>query len=255
MTPRPRYNLSVIEEVDDMTDVENLEIISDGNGAVYCIKCLPPDSNFGATQKDDICERTGSDNGDHGPNENEESIEFGILEKISMACANTCSCQCNPYYTKSILKTSNSKTPGDELNIQVQRRQVSFSQHEIREFDLTLGHHPAAVHGPPVMLDYDSQGSNRIVDVDEYEKERGPPRTRRQLKINAHERKQILTQEKGFSEAEVNRAWAEAIQIRRQRQETLNRGLIMMCYDDFAESFSRKYNRMLHSLHTFGTTK
>ncbi|GKY94127.1 hypothetical protein MPSEU_000378800 [Mayamaea pseudoterrestris] len=229
-----------------LTLVGSVEVYYDGKENAHCIRCLPPDSNseLQHLQKDDIVERR-EDNEKQSVSD-ETEIENGFIESLTTACANTCACQCAPYYTKSILKTSDSRNLGSASIIQ--RRQVSFSRHEIREFDLTLGHHPAAAHGPPVMLDYESQGKKCVVDVDEYEKERGPPRTRRQLKINAYERKQILTQAKGFTEAEVNEAWAEALQIRRQRQETLNRGLIMMAYDDISESMSRKYTRMLHSL-------
>ena len=241
MSPRPRDHVLVVDNYDGLTIIGGVEVVFEEDGKVACITCCDPDNSQFAPQKDDIVEQRDVD--EISDSIGEESADYGggLLETLSMACANNCACQCTPYFPKSILKS------GKLADSAEQRRQVSFSSHEIHEFDLTLGHHPAAVNGPPVMLDYGSEGTNRVVDVDVYEQERGPPRTRRQLKIHPQERKLILTHQKGFSDAEVNQAWAEAIQIRRQRQETLNRGLLMMLYDDVAESLARKYTRLLHS--------
>jgi hypothetical protein len=252
MPPLPRDNFAIIDDDVELTLVGSVEVISDGDGTVHLIKCLPPDDFDEGTEVErfrvgsGVIDRGESVSDEDAEQEEDESVEYGLLEAISMVCAHDCSCHCAPYSTKSILKTSKSRNPNEAAP--AQHHQVSFSQNEIREFDITLGHHPSAVYGPPIMLDYDSEATNRIVDVDEYERERGEPRTRKQLKINFQDRKQILLKEKGFSEEEVNRAWAEAITIRKQRRETLNRGLLLMMMDDFTESLSRKYNRMLESV-------
>jgi hypothetical protein len=107
--------------------------------------------------------------------------------------------------------------------------------------NMTLGIHPSATSGPPVMLD--SVASERTVDLEDYEDNRGPRRKRRQLKLSYNERKAYLTKECGYTTLEVQKAWSEALQIRKQRQETLNRGLLLMAFDDVYESACRKMNR------------
>jgi hypothetical protein len=107
--------------------------------------------------------------------------------------------------------------------------------------NMTLGNHPSATSGPPVMLD--SVASERTVDLDEYEHNRGPRRKRRQLKLSYKERKAYLTNECGYSTMEIQKEWAEALEIRKQRHETLNRGILLMAFDDVYESACRKMNR------------
>lgn len=243
MSPRPREDYVTIHEDEPLNGLGAVEVFTDTRGRVRCIMCLPPTSSIELEKKREE-HATGHWASGESDGKEEDVLKFGLLDSISMACVNTCACDYSPSYTKPILKRDDANKSGT-TTASMQRRKVSFSKSEIREFDLTLGHHPLASHGPPVMLDYDSQGHNRIVAIDEYEKERGPPRSRRHLKIHPHQRKLILTKGRGFTEAEVNQAWAEAIRIRRQRQETLNRGLLMTVYDDATESMSRKYKRMM----------
>jgi hypothetical protein len=108
--------------------------------------------------------------------------------------------------------------------------------------NMTLGNHPGATSGPPVMLD--SVSSERTIGLDEYEETRGPRRTRRKLKLSYKDRKAYLQKECGYTTLEIQKEWAEALQIRKQRQETLNRGLLLMAYDDVYESAIRKMNRV-----------
>jgi hypothetical protein len=230
MSPRQRNYHSLTEhDLDnDLELVGSVEIVPDSDGSVQIIACSRLDLNGDADpteqQADDMVPANPLQIFDN--NNDEEGVEFDLIEALSMACVNNFAC-----YQKSILKTDAVK---DNLNADApmpsDRRHVTFSQHEIHEFGLTLGHHPGSIYGPPVMLDYESAESNRIVSVDEYE--------------NFQDRKHILTKEKGFSDAEVKQAWTEALIIRRQREETLNRGLLLMLYDDYSESFSRKYKRL-----------
>jgi len=196
-----------------------------------------------------------------GKEEDKLSPADSLMETLSFACLSTCGsactepfgADCGPLRTKSILRNRGSPNGGRNPNEApiLSDRQVSFSRLEIREFNMTLGNHPSAVSGPPVMLDWESQAqAKRVVDLDEYEKSRNPRRGRRELKLSYSDRKEVLLSGDGesggkFSEEEVNSAWAEALQIRKQRQETLQRGLLLMFIDDVIESASRKYHRVL----------
>lgn len=161
-----------------------------------------------------------------------------IIESILQGC----SCFNPP---KSVLRGDDHDS---RSRVQIPDRAVSFSSLEINEFGMTLGDHPSAVSGPPVALDWEKPAKRSVVEVDEYERMRSPRRKRAQLKLSYQTRKGILEQQKGFSETEVHEAWAEALRIRRQRQETLKRGLILMMWDDMWESTQRKYRRLADSL-------
>lgn len=248
-TMPPSMPLEVIDEEAELLNVGSIEVeaFQSGNKVVERIVYGPRETDIEVCRVDEILD----DNYQDALEEEHEGFG-GILEALSFACINTCGAGCEPcagIYRKSILRNHNSGRNPNESPI-LSDRQVSFSRLEIREFDMTLGNHPSAVSGPPMSLDYAEEKIRRIVDVDEYERERAltPRRKRKQLKLSYKDRKGILHETKGFSEEEINEAWAEAINIRRQRQETLNRGLLLMLFDEFWESSVRKYNRATESL-------
>jgi hypothetical protein len=171
----------------------------------------------------------------------EEGYELpeSILEALTSNFMNSC-VGCEAFYPKSALRKSTGVrvVPPEPMN-----RVVSFSSVEVTEFKMTLGDHPSAVSGPPMRLD-DSVYSERKLDLDEYESSRAPRRKRKQLRISYKDRKRYLENECGYSTSEVHQAWAEALTIRKQRQETLNRGILLMAFDDVYESACRKVNRV-----------
>jgi hypothetical protein len=175
-------------------------------------------------------------------------VTDSLLEQLTLAFMDGCHCgPCVPKYKSALRKPGRARASGPGDPYGAEDRAVSFSSLEIHEFNMTLGDHPAAVSGPPVALDY-SRAQERVVDLDEYERNRNPRRGRRQLKLSYRDRKGILECDRGFSTAEVNSAWAEALRIRQQRQETLQRGSLMMMWDDFNESSQRKLYRMAEAI-------
>jgi hypothetical protein len=122
---------------------------------------------------------------------------------------------------------------------------VQFKDIDIREFQMTLGNHPSATSGPPVMLDWEYNPEPKMLDLETYEKAREPRRNRRQLKLSLQQRHIILVKERGFSFEEVKGAWQEALEVRKQRKETLERGLALMKWDEVWESTCRKFHRLV----------
>ncbi len=129
------------------------------------------------------------------------------------------------------------------------RHSVEFENVDIRSFKMTLGNHPSATTGPPVMLDGELADpkhlARTVMTLEKYEQTRPPRRKRRQLKLTLQQRHNILVKERGFSFEEVKGAWKESLEIRKQRKETLERGLAMMKWDEVWESTCRKFNRLL----------
>mmetsp|Transcript_22554 Transcript_22554/g.42803 ORF Transcript_22554/g.42803 Transcript_22554/m.42803 type:complete len:301 (+) Transcript_22554:167-1069(+) len=159
-----------------------------------------------------------------------------FLEQLASTVLDPCQCQ-------TFLKPALRK---DRTRPDLSTRSVSFDKVDIKEFPMTLGDHPSAVSGPPVALDWERIQRERCVLLDEYEASRSPRRNRKQLKLSLRDRKGEL--QKQFSAEQVNQAWREARAIREQRKETIQRGILMMLFDDMVETTTRKFHRMGESL-------
>jgi len=254
----------IIEEglmLESMGGVEVVEEELSNGDRVDRIVCMPEDEfvDTQLTRKVDL-DRFGpmveeKEEDEEGvevePAASEHSFSTQLLDNsffetiLYYGCGACQPCNDGPCQPKGILKK-----PSTEFGVPplIQSRNVSFSSLEIKEFNVTLGNHPSASSGPPVMLDWDSELNKRVVDLDEYERGRSPRRQRRQLKLSYRDRKCLLEQQRGFSTEEVNEAWAEALKIRQQRHETLRRGLVMMTIDDVVESAQRKYRRVAETV-------
>jgi len=174
------------------------------------------------------------------PTNNSNSTQYSIMEDIHDKLDSWLGCQNGeePTELKSAMKGSK------DSNIPAIDRNVSFNKLEIREFNMTLGNHPSAVSGPPVMMDWNSQPIKKVVPIDQYEQSRGPRRSRRHMKLSFNDRRGILENEQGFTIDEVKDAWREALLIRKQRQETRMRSPTMNMADEAWESACRKTERL-----------
>lgn len=184
---------------------------------------------------------------DSHPNKNRPSMDEIMEHFLDNPC-----CKCNPLESTRPLKSALrpprwSAHRSDNRVSLISRRvneSVQFKEVDIREFKMTLGNHPSATSGPPVMIDWDSRPEKTVVDLETYEKTRRPRRSRRQLKLSLQQRHNILVKENGFTFEEVKGAWQESLEIRKQRKETLERGLALMKWDEVWESTCRKFSRL-----------
>lgn len=183
---------------------------------------------------------------DAHPKKNGPSMDEIMEHFLDIPC-----CKCNPLDTprtyRSALRPSRwTNLSGTPVNRPYRKSSgsVKFKAVDIREFKMTLGNHPSATSGPPVMIDYDNRLNQKVVDLETYEKTRSPRRNRRQLKLSLQQRHNILVKENGFSFEDVKGAWHDALEIRKQRKETLERGLALMKWDEVWESTCRKFSRL-----------
>jgi uncharacterized DUF497 family protein len=135
-------------------------------------------------------------------------------------------------YPRSVLRKSRFTSPDEARDeaivISSSNKNVRFENVDIREFKMTIGNHPSATSGPPVMLDSETFAPRKVMTLDQYESTRPPRRKRRQLKLSLQQRHNILVKERGLAFEEVKSAWQEALEIRKQRKETLERGYVMI---------------------------
>ena len=99
---------------------------------------------------------------------------------------------------------------------------VSFSNLEIREYDVTLGDNPSCSFGPPVSLGWDFRDA-QVVPLEKYERAREkkcPRRNPRQLVLSYNVRKYLLLKTAGYTKAELREAMKEVERIKNQRKMT-----------------------------------
>jgi hypothetical protein len=230
--------------------IEAFEVVEDDNSGkvrifhrIVCLKEAIPEQNSNDEEDD-----------------NDAVTDDSFFDALLFGCVGGCDPCVSTFIpqppTKSILKNGRLKrqqegsSPG--LAHSMTTRTVSFSSIDIKEFRMTLGDHPSATSGPPMRLDWGSKPIiDRVVSLDEFEETRSlQRRKRRQLKIPYAERKAMLLEEQGFTPAEVNSAWNEALKIRQQRYETLHHGIspYQINVDAFVESVQRKYNRLTNNV-------
>lgn len=121
---------------------------------------------------------------------------------------------------------------------------VKWNVLHVREYDITIGDNPCVSYGPPVSLDwcYMNLGT---VDVEEYEKNREPRRTMRQMMMNYYYRKNLLMYTGGYTKAELEKAAKDVSKTRSGRAITRAIPMPIQILEDMTESAIRKTKRAL----------
>lgn len=127
----------------------------------------------------------------------------------------------SPQPAKSLLKkdaadddSSDSSTSGGGLKRSSST--VSFSNLEIREYNVALSDHPDCSHGPPIQLGWE-YCEQEPVSVDAYEQQRNPRRRSRSLKQDAYRRSAMLN-EAGYSHEELQTAMEDSQRVKQERR-------------------------------------
>lgn len=194
-------------------------------------------------------ECTTFDDLDSGPDDMYPRERRPTMDQVMETLLDNACCECDAISVGPVLKPAirpSKWTHGaKKSSFRTRDDHVQFKEVDIREFYMTLGHHPSATSGPPVMMDWAETPSQTTMDLELYEETRPPRRNRRQLKLSLQQRHNILVKERGFTFEEVKSAWQEALEIRKKRKETLERGLALMKWDEVWESTRRKFTRLV----------
>eukprot|EP00592_Proboscia_alata_P005292 CAMPEP_0194368308 /NCGR_PEP_ID=MMETSP0174-20130528/16569_1 /TAXON_ID=216777 /ORGANISM="Proboscia alata, Strain PI-D3" /LENGTH=335 /DNA_ID=CAMNT_0039144637 /DNA_START=65 /DNA_END=1072 /DNA_ORIENTATION=- len=122
------------------------------------------------------------------------------------------------------------------------KRNVSFSDIKITEFDMTLGDNPCCRFGPPVQLAWESSGEENY-NIDVYEEFR-IPRSKEQLVMPSDLRMRLLATDAGYSLQELREAIKQGNKTKRQRQWTVST-LALSQLENMVEKTSRKIKRQI----------
>jgi hypothetical protein len=96
---------------------------------------------------------------------------------------------------------------------------VSFSNLQIREYNVAISDHPSCSFGPPVQLSWDYQ-KEKDIPLDSYEESREPRREVRELALSYYDRRFLLLIQAGYSKKEVKEAMKEVERVKRERLVT-----------------------------------
>jgi len=119
---------------------------------------------------------------------------------------------------------------------------VRFSSVKIREYDMILGDNPSSQCGPPVTIDWDYNEISSL-SLDQYEDNRVPRRTYRQMFINGRYRAHILSYSAGHTEDEILKSENDCKKIQKQRDNT-RRMLPFSKVEEVTQSAGRKLRRL-----------
>lgn len=72
------------------------------------------------------------------------------------------------------------------------RRQVSFSNLHVREYNVVFGDHPCCMSGPPLTLGWNHDSEDVCLSLEDYESSREPRKARKDLRLTCEHRRQIL---------------------------------------------------------------
>jgi hypothetical protein len=96
---------------------------------------------------------------------------------------------------------------------------VSFSNLQIREYNVAISDHPSCSYGPPVQLSWDYQ-KEKDIPLDSYEESREPRREVQELVLSYYDRRFLLLIQAGYSKKEVKEAMKEVERVKRERLVT-----------------------------------
>lgn len=118
---------------------------------------------------------------------------------------------------------------------------VKFGSIQVRDYDVTLGDNPSCIYGPPISLDWEYDERDPIC-INQYEEGRPIKRKMHQMHMLSRQRANLLKNEAGVTDDEIEMVMEEMSKIRKGRKLT-KMSLPFAKLQEAAESAQRKWNR------------
>jgi hypothetical protein len=100
------------------------------------------------------------------------------------------------------------------------KRNVSFGNMQIREYNVALSDHPSCSYGPPIQLSWEYK-EKEAMPLESYEASReGNRRQGHSLLLSFYERHFMLIKQAGYSKREIKETMREVERVKRERQVT-----------------------------------
>ena len=145
----------------------------------------------------------------------------------------------------SFVETDTSGSSSSEEPSPNNRREqihVKFESIQVRNYNITLGDNPSCAFGPPISLDWDYDEKDPI-PLDLYEGlKTQPPRKTHQMIMLSLIRSNLLREQAGVTDDEIEIVVKQMHHIQKERNRT-KMGLPFSKLQEIAESAGRKWNR------------
>jgi len=136
---------------------------------------------------------------------------------------------------KSAMKKSTSKSN--------MKRNISFSNLEIRSYNITAGDAPTP-NGVPLSLDWEyDPNATQTIDVETYESNRGARRQKHEMFVPNQYRVYLLMREAGLSRQQIKMSIDESQRAFKARQKTA-KNLKMQPVEEALEKTRRKFSKL-----------
>ena len=142
-----------------------------------------------------------------------------LLENEEHQAPSLKSCMSVPSLQESLRGHTEKAKDSSEEALRKPQRSVSFHKIEFRQFQRTLGDHPAS-RGAPVTMSWQFDPSHPTLSIDDYESYRPPRRSRSQIYMSSYHREEMLLNE-NISRAAIRKATKEVTKARERRQKTV----------------------------------
>ena len=120
-----------------------------------------------------------------------------------------------------------------------QKRSVTFSTVEVREYPMILGDNPAVSGGPPVTIDWIPL-SRKLFEIEKHIRMTPEPRRKSFQMIMPIYHRELLLKNSGYTKNELLEAKRQIDCIRAQRLATITRLHRMECMDKISEIMKSK---------------
>ena len=167
-----------------------------------------------------------------------------LLENEEHQAPSLKSCMSVPSLQESLRGHTEKAKDSSKEALRKPHRSVSFHKIEFRQFQRTLGDHPAS-RGAPVTLSWQFDPSHPTLSIDDYESYRPPRRSRSQIYMSSYHREEMLLNE-NVSRAAIRKATKEVTKVREQRQktvETLHNAPVEEAMESAKRRLKKLYNR------------
>ena len=167
-----------------------------------------------------------------------------LLENKDVQAPTLKSCMSVPSLQESLRGHTEKAKDSSEEALRKPQRSVSFHKIEFRQFQRTLGDHPAS-RGAPVTMSWQFDPSHPTLSIDDYESYRPPRRSRSQIYMSSYHREEMLLNE-NISRAAIRKATKEVTKARERRQktvETLHNAPVEEAMESAKRRLKKLYNR------------
>jgi len=123
-----------------------------------------------------------------------------------------------------------------------EKKQVTFQNVEVREYELGLCDNPECYRGPAIGLGWNYTLLSKDT-LDDYEKNQAPPRPSKQLYLNREFRQEIM-KKTAFTSKEIRTVTLAKAKTRAQRSRTLQ-NIHFAPVEERLESLTRKMKRIV----------